>query len=103
MTSASAQPADEPLDCRRCGACCAFSQEWPRFSLETEAEIALIPASLVNDRGSGMRCLGARCAALEGEIGRAVACGVYAARPLVCRECQPGDEECLTARRAHGL
>lgn len=91
------------FDCQACGACCAYSREWPRFSLESEAEIALIPPALVAQNGAGMRCEGERCAALSGEIGRQVGCTVYAARPIVCRDCQPGDEECLIARAAHGI
>ncbi|MBE9603506.1 YkgJ family cysteine cluster protein [Acetobacteraceae bacterium H6797] len=90
-------------DCQTCGACCAYSREWPRFSMESEAEIALIPAAMVAENGSGMRCEGERCTALKGELGKSVGCTIYAVRPLVCRDCQPGDEECLIARRHHGL
>jgi hypothetical protein len=50
-----------------------------------------------------MRCVGDRCVALIGEIGVATACGVYADRPVVCRDCEPGDEACLMARRRFGL
>jgi Fe-S-cluster containining protein len=44
-----------------------------------------------------------RCAALEGEIGRAVACTVYPRRPDACREVQPGDAQCAKARARRGL
>ncbi|RVA16071.1 YkgJ family cysteine cluster protein, partial [Mesorhizobium sp. M7D.F.Ca.US.004.03.1.1] len=30
-------------------------------------------------------------------------CGIYDVRPDVCRACMPGDDDCLMARRAHGL
>jgi Fe-S-cluster containining protein len=89
--------------CRGCGACCAYSAEWPRFSLESEETLALIPAMLVDDSRSGMRCEGDRCMALMGEVGESTACRIYAARPDVCRACRPGDPECLTARRHFGL
>ncbi|MEQ1576990.1 MAG: YkgJ family cysteine cluster protein [Hyphomicrobium sp.] len=89
--------------CQSCGACCAFDESWPRFSLESEREIAAIPEALVSASGSGMRCEGGRCCALSGEIGKHAACTVYAVRPLVCRDCQPGDEECNMARARYGF
>jgi uncharacterized protein len=89
--------------CRACGACCAYSAAWPRFGLETEAEIAKIPREYVDDARGTMRCTGNRCAALAGEVGVATACTLYAVRPQVCRACQPGDESCAIARQRHGL
>ena len=91
------------FDCQSCGACCAVSHEWPRFTLETDAEIALIPSEFVNDAASGMRCAGDRCTALLGAVGQATSCAVYDIRPDVCRACQPGDEACQIARRYFGL
>ncbi|MDC7787186.1 YkgJ family cysteine cluster protein [Rhodoplanes sp. TEM] len=97
-------PAHRPeWSCQACGACCATSAEWPRFSLETEADLARIPAAHVDDGAGRMRCEGDRCTALAGEVGKATACSVYAVRPLVCRECEPGDPECLIARARWGL
>jgi Fe-S-cluster containining protein len=91
------------LDCMRCGACCAYSAAWPRFTLEDEAALARLPPALVAAGGGGMRCVEDRCAALTGEIGRETACTVYQDRPLVCRDCEPGDDICLMARRRFGL
>jgi hypothetical protein len=88
-------------DCQACGACCAYSPEWPRLTLEDDADIARIPAAFLDDGAGFMRWAGCRCAALTGEVGRATACAVYDARPIVCRDCQPGDVACLTARRAN--
>ena len=102
MRAVALRPA-AAFDCQACGACCAVSAAWPRFSTESEAELDFIPAELVSPDLSGMRCLGDRCAALAGTIGTATACSIYAARPDVCRACRPGDPECLTARRRHGL
>lgn len=94
---------DDGATCRACGACCATSFEWPRFSLEDDAALALIPPALINDRGNGMRCNGDRCEALAGEIGSATSCTIYDVRPDVCRACLPGDDACLIARRRHDL
>jgi uncharacterized protein len=94
-------PADSP--CQACGACCNYSADWPRFSLESEATLALIPEKFVAANLSGMRCQGDRCSALSGKVGDATACTIYTVRPEVCRECQPGDEACSMARVRHGL
>ncbi|MDG2286136.1 MAG: YkgJ family cysteine cluster protein [Alphaproteobacteria bacterium] len=92
-----------PEDCQNCGACCDYSADWPRFTLEDSATIARIPAAYVDDERGRMRCNGNRCSALTGEIGIATACSIYTSRPDVCRDCQPGDDACLMARRHHGL
>jgi uncharacterized protein len=84
--------------CQSCGACCAYSAEWPRFSLESEAALARIPPALIDDGRGRMRCEGNRCSALTGEVGKSTACSIYAVRPDVCRACLPGDPECLVAR-----
>jgi hypothetical protein len=98
-----AEPAGGPGPCLTCGACCAYSAEWPRFSTETDEELDRIPSNLVHDSLGRMRAEGDRCAALAGAIGDAVACTIYEVRPHVCRACQPGDEDCLTARARHRL
>lgn len=103
MTSKPAGLSVEVSPCQSCGACCSYSSEWPRFSTETDDELDLIPVAFVNDGLSGMRCTAERCNALDGEIGLATRCTIYAMRPHVCRACQPGDEECLMARERHGL
>ena len=89
--------------CQSCGACCSYSANWPRFSIEDDTALDLIPAKHVNERRSGMRCDRDRCSALSGEIGTATSCTIYAVRPEVCRTCLPGDVECNMARRKHGL
>lgn len=91
------------MDCQSCGACCSYSQTWPRFTTEDDAALDRIPAELVNERQSGMRCEGDRCAALSGTVGERTACGIYELRPEVCRSCLPGDPECLIARRRFGF
>ncbi|WP_029013710.1 YkgJ family cysteine cluster protein [Niveispirillum irakense] len=103
MTGANREGEGAAFSCQDCGACCAFSAEWPRFTLEDDAEIGLIPAELISASGAGMRCEGDRCAALKGVVGEHVSCGIYAVRPLVCRDCEAGDEACLMARARYGL
>ena len=40
MTILPTQPAElTASECRACGACCSFSPEWPRFSLESDADL----------------------------------------------------------------
>jgi Fe-S-cluster containining protein len=96
-------PDDFARICQSCGACCAYSANWPRFSTEEDAALDLIPPNLVNAAQSGMRCDGDRCAALAGKIGVATSCTIYDVRPEVCRSCVPGDAECDMARKRHGL
>ena len=43
------------------------------------------------------------CIALQGEIGKRVACTVYDNRPSPCREFDAGTERCFAARQRHGL
>ena len=95
--------------CRACGACCSFSREWPRFSLEDDAALERIPRAFVDDGQAKMRCVGDRfsqrrvgwrqTAALLGEVGLSTSCAVYAVRPDVCRDCRPRDDACEMARR----
>ena len=48
-------PADpETFLCQECGACCAYSAEWPRFSTEDDADIARIPEIYVDDPAGRM-------------------------------------------------
>lgn len=43
-----------------------------------------------------------RCVALQGRVGQAVGCAIYAQRASTCREFTEGDERCQEARRRHG-
>jgi Fe-S-cluster containining protein len=99
MTDAIQATEDAQAICQACGACCAYSAEWPRFSLEDDATLALIPRRYVDASDSRMRCDGNRCAALVGDVGMSTSCAVYAVRPDVCRTCMPNDDACLMARR----
>jgi len=99
----SDQETDRGSPCQACGACCAFSADWPRFWTETDEEIARIPANFVMDDQSAMACDGDRCRALRGRVGEATLCAIYDVRPEVCRACQPGDDACRLARSHYGL
>jgi Fe-S-cluster containining protein len=89
--------------CQACGACCSFSAEWPRFTLEEDEQLDAIPDALVSSDRSGMSCSGDRCSALTGVVGKATACSIYGLRPDVCRACVPGGEDCRIARDKFGL
>ncbi|WP_184446386.1 YkgJ family cysteine cluster protein [Rhodospirillum centenum] len=86
-------------DCEGCGACCAYSWEWP--ALLGPGDGAGIPAYFIED--GRMRCDGDRCSALAGTLGEAVHCRVYADRPLVCREFTAGSDDCRELRRLFGF
>jgi len=101
--SATERPDDESAICRACGACCSFSSEWPRFSVEEDADLDRIPPAFVDDGEGRMRCHGDRCSALVGDVGLSTSCAVYAVRPEVCRACLPGDDACRMARRRFNL
>lgn len=103
MLPDSARPDPNATPCQSCGACCAYSRSWPRFTLEDDDGLQRIPPSYTAEDGAGMRCIGDRCSALVGEVGAATSCAVYDVRPDVCRACQPGDEACTMAREHFGL
>lgn len=101
--------------CLSCGACCAaFRVDFNRADLATK-DAAGVPvdmtipltATLVRMRGTDEAP--PRCIALEGEVGKSVACAIYERRPGPCRDFAPyaplgiGDDACDRARRRHGL
>ena len=86
-------------DCETCGACCAYSWEWPTFIGDRDSEG--IPEHLTDE--GRMRCDGDRCVALAGTIGVSVHCRVYENRPLVCREFTGGSQACQAVRTHFGL
>lgn len=91
------------MGCSTCGACCSYSRDWPRFTIEDDLAIDRIPRELVHESLSGMRCNGSRCSALAGQIGVRTSCIIYDDRPEVCRACEPGDDACRLAREKFGL
>lgn len=100
------------FDCQHCGACCAsfrVSFYWTEAQGEHDPAGLGVPVHLTQPVSPHLLCMQGtharhpRCAALQGEVGQAVGCSVYAQRPSPCREVQPGDAQCLKARSRHGL
>lgn len=90
--------------CLTCGACCAafrVSFYWSEARALDDAWIE--KAGPFHACMAGTQQAAPRCVALAGEIGQAVSCRVYDARPPACREVQPGDDKCQRARARHGL
>ncbi len=101
--------------CQSCGACCVtYRITLPRAELDT-APGGWVPASLTDPYTPTTACMRehpdipSRCIALEGTVGKAVHCAIYAQRPSACAEFAPlsivgvGDEACNDARRRCGL
>ncbi|QOD91105.1 YkgJ family cysteine cluster protein [Lysobacter sp. CW239] len=101
--------------CLSCGACCAhfrvafhWAETDPFLGGATPAELTekLDPHRVVM---RGTRNGATRCVALQGEVGVAAHCGIYAQRPSPCHALQPAWEtgepspQCDRARLAHGL
>lgn len=101
--ASNATTSTDERTCQSCGACCAFSRDWPRFTTETDAMLDRLPGDMINADMTGMRCDGDRCTALVGEVGVSTSCAVYAERPEVCQACTIGDEACQMARQKYGL
>jgi uncharacterized protein len=94
--------------CTSCGACCAsFRVDFSVF--ETQAEGGSVPDGLVVEvTGSTCRMRGTdhsppRCAALSGQLGQRIGCGIYEWRPSPCREFEEGSDACARARLRNGL
>lgn len=104
--------------CQTCGACCAAYRvdfhpaelAGGAFAWEGGVPVALtVPLTHQLVRMQGTDAAPPRCVALEGEIGVAVRCTLYAQRPSPCREFNPyadlgmTDDACARARQKHGL
>lgn len=94
--------------CTTCGACCAsFRVDFSVCELQSQGGTVPdgltveVNASLCRMRGTDH--VPTRCAALSGQVGSAVVCGIYEWRSSPCREFQEGDEACDKARARHGL
>lgn len=101
-------------DCQACGACCLEP-------FGGHAYVSLSVAEAGRMRRHGLAVIQAKqglclrtvavpgwagvfaCPALRGEVGKACSCSVYADRPEVCRQFEPGGLMCRDARRAAGL
>jgi Fe-S-cluster containining protein len=102
--------------CQRCGACCATFRvafHWSEAAPHApdgpdEALTVKVRPFEVAMRGTEGGAA-PRCVALAGDIGRDVACTIYASRPSPCRSLQAAWEQgepspqCDRARARHGL
>ena len=107
--------ADPANPCLSCGACCAFyrtSFHWSEASDTTPGGVPAEMTEKMNDFRLAMKGTGGsnpRCIALNGFIGRAVACSIYERRASVCRQFEPSwknndaNPRCDKARTAWGL
>lgn len=93
------RPTESP--CMSCGACCAYSHDWPEFT-DGDDDL-IIPDALLDLEVGRMKCTGDRCNALDGDIGVSVRCTVYEQRPRVCREFTPLPVNCDPVRKWLGL
>lgn len=97
------------FDCQSCGACCAVFRVSFYWAEADDAPGGTVPAQLTRKVDAFHRCMAGtetkpvRCVALDGEVGKQVACNIYEKRPSTCRSVMPGDEQCLKARASHRL
>ena len=98
--------------CQTCGACCAsFRVDFHPAELAGGAfmwgegvdRYLTVPVTAQLVRMCGTDTAEPRCVALRGQIGEAVACSIYAARPSPCREFDVTHDACTRARQRHGL
>ena len=92
--------------CQQCGACCAafrVSFYWAEALQRCLHDSCTEQVNAHLASMSGTNRPTPRCCALQGEVGKQVACLVYLARPSPCREVQPGDAKCNEARARHRL
>ena len=94
--------------CTSCGACCASFRV--DFSVEELDENGgSVPAGLTVEltdtlcRMRGTDHTPPRCAALTGQLGVQVSCGIYEWRSSPCREFSEGSDACNRARMRQGL
>ena len=78
--------------CLRCGACCAHFRVSFYWGESDPAQGGTVPPDMTEDLSGFRRCMKGtnhqqpRCIALQGVIGNAVLCTIYAQRPSVCQE-----------------
>jgi uncharacterized protein len=98
--------------CESCGACCAsFRVDFHPAELaggpfawgQGVPPALTVPVTTAIVRMYGSDATEPRCVALAGEVGKAVACTIYDARPSPCREFGTTDDACARARRRYGL
>ncbi len=98
--------------CQTCGACCTtFRVDFHPFELAGGAfawgagvsKEMTVPVTANIVRMCGTDTAAPRCVALAGEVGVAVNCTIYEARPSPCREFDTEHAACNRARQRSGL
>jgi Fe-S-cluster containining protein len=94
--------------CQQCGACCAsfrvdFSVEELDDNGGSVPSGLTVPLTDTLCRMRGTDHSPPRCAALIGQIGVQVSCGIYEWRSSPCREFSEGSDACNRARLRQGL
>jgi Fe-S-cluster containining protein len=98
-------------DCQKCGACCrgldVLLTDAEADQFESRPDLVRLTVLYQPRAGLAARFLKRdaqtdTCLALGGRFGDC-ACTIYAQRPYLCRELQPGDPHCLEARRREGF
>jgi Fe-S-cluster containining protein len=106
--------ADDPIpDCQTCGACCASmlcigispteEEEIPTENYWDITAKTSGSGEITVDRYLRRNVENGACAALEGEVGGMVECGIYEQRPRICRAFEAGSDKCRALRRAYGI
>lgn len=81
-----------PNPCLSCGVCCTHFRVSFYWTEADDAPGGFVPAALTEKLGHHLRCMKGsnnvprRCIALEGDVGKSVACRIYELRPSPCRE-----------------
>ena len=108
-------PEEVEALCQSCGACCAAFRVSFYWAETTAHPFGSVPEEMTERVNTARICMKGtnsstpRCYALEGEIGRQVACRIYPLRSSTCREytvfMADGslNPRCNTARQKHGL
>ncbi len=105
----SSQPSNAALNCQECGACCAAFRVSFYWTEADDGPGGTVPVAMTRAVSPHLRCMAGtevqpvRGVALQGEVGRRVACGIYAQRSSTCRSVEPGDAQCLKARERWSL
>jgi len=102
-------------DCQTCGACCLSHWDTETYvyvsdrdirrlrMAYTEPTVRRLVGGLDDPLEQGIRTKENEqgqitCISLRGSVGRQCSCGIYEARPKVCRDFNPGSEACKYAR-----
>ena len=96
-------------ECVKCGACCASFRVSFYWGETSAHEQGMVPEELTTAISPHYVCMKGteqkpvHCIALMGVVGREVSCSIYEQRSSTCRQFEAGSEDCIKARKIHGL